>query len=463
MVTMPLTPPSSDRIYGTKRRLEDNDESRGKKAAVESPGMATPVKTPAASPTGTLIAAKSALRRSTASVAVLGREREASTLRNFITESKDRQEGACLYVCGPPGTGKSTICSHILNEHQETSHVIMINCMSMHDSGEIFVKLAEELSITHNEETSKRKLLSEALKKDRVILVLDEVDYFLSKSNELLYFLFSLPFEHSSKLCLISIANTIDLVDRFLPRLTIPYACPHKPNVLVFKPYTAPEISHILVDRLEQCKSLHLFQRPAIELCARKVAATSGDVRKALDICRRAVEHAENNRFLQIQKHQRASLPLSPLSDTNSITNEASSTLNGCVTISLLARVAGTAFGKTNVQRLRECNLHQKAVLCAMASKRREGVKCVSLNELQSYYKTLCRRDRLLSPLSCSEFSDIIAGLEGCGLITQSSGPNSLMRKRPFNEKDQKVELQVSDMDLLSAVGEIGALLRFFD
>ena len=38
----------------------------------------------------------------------------------------------------------------------------------------------------------------------------------------------------------------------------------------------------------------------AIQFCARKVAAVAGDMRKALDICRRAIEMVEN----EVKKQQ---------------------------------------------------------------------------------------------------------------------------------------------------------------
>lgn len=38
-----------------------------------------------------------------------------------------------------------------------------------------------------------------------------------------------------------------------------------------------------------------VLEQNAIQFCARKVAAVAGDMRKALDICRRAVEIVEND------------------------------------------------------------------------------------------------------------------------------------------------------------------------
>ena len=50
------------------------------------------------------------------------------------------------------------------------------------------------------------------------------------------------------------------------------------------------------------------FSGEAIELCARKVAAVSGDARRALDICRRAAEIAEAKNEAVHIKHIRAAL-----------------------------------------------------------------------------------------------------------------------------------------------------------
>lgn len=58
----------------------------------------------------------------------------------------------------------------------------------------------------------------------------------------------------------------------------------------MFTPYTTDQIVSILQERLSHTSSLTVIDPMAIQFCARKVAAVHGDVRKALDICRRAVE-----------------------------------------------------------------------------------------------------------------------------------------------------------------------------
>lgn len=105
--------------------------------------------------------------------------------------------------------------------------------------------------------------------------------------------LFEWPWLSNSRLVLIGIANTLDLTDRILPRLQAREKC--KPQLLNFPPYTRNQIVAILQDRLTQVSRDQVLDNAAIQFCARKVSAVSGDVRKALDVCRRAIEIVESD------------------------------------------------------------------------------------------------------------------------------------------------------------------------
>uniref|UniRef100_H3ATF5 Cdc6 C-terminal domain-containing protein n=1 Tax=Latimeria chalumnae TaxID=7897 RepID=H3ATF5_LATCH len=96
---------------------------------------------------------------------------------------------------------------------------------------------------------------------------------------------FSLPPPPSP--CSTGIANALDLTDRILPRLQARPKC--KPQLLNFPPYTRDQIAAILQDRLKQVSGAQVLDNTAIQFCARKVSAVSGDIRKALDVCRRRV------------------------------------------------------------------------------------------------------------------------------------------------------------------------------
>lgn len=109
------------------------------------------------------------------------------------------------------------------------------------------------------------------------------------------------------------IANALDLTDRILPRLQARPQC--RPLLLHFPPYSREELTAIVQDRLvqvnvvcvtqslswnltdhfylisaasssPQASAEGLLDASAVQFCARKVSAVSGDARKALDICR---------------------------------------------------------------------------------------------------------------------------------------------------------------------------------
>ncbi|XP_068644937.1 uncharacterized protein [Aristolochia californica] len=105
---------------------------------------------------------------------------------------------------------------------------------------------------------------------------------------------------------LLGIANAIDLADRFLPKLQ---SLNCKPMLVTFRAYSKEQIIKIL-RRLMALQS-GAFQPQALKLCARRVATASGDMRKALSVCRTAVV------LLEAELRNRASFNLS--SDSSSM------------------------------------------------------------------------------------------------------------------------------------------------
>ncbi|KAJ1632616.1 P-loop containing nucleoside triphosphate hydrolase protein, partial [Pavlovales sp. CCMP2436] len=111
------------------------------------------------------------------------------------------------------------------------------------------------------------------------ILIADEIDYLVTKNQGLLYNLFDWSSRAHAQLALIGISNTVDLPERLLPRLNSRIGLSRVP----FLPYSHADLAQILRVRLGD---LAVFEGSGLELAARKVASVSGDVRRALDICR---------------------------------------------------------------------------------------------------------------------------------------------------------------------------------
>ncbi|KZF26897.1 cell division control protein Cdc6 [Xylona heveae TC161] len=419
---------------------------------------------------------------------LVGRENERKELSEFVQKRLQSKNGGCVYVSGPPGTGKSALIHEIVEEAKTAgaTNSAYLNCMSVKKAADVFEKLGEELCPGSDDQgCSNLDALKTALsKRSNVdggsnVVVLDEVDHLLTLDLETLYALFEYSMQQDSRLILIGIANALDLTDRFLPRLK---ARNLKPHLLPFLPYSASQIASIITSRLRStlpaattvpADYVPFIHPAAIQLCSKKVSSQTGDLRKAFDICRRAIDLIESETRA---KHQRqlfeqnlqASPSKTPLveninlsspssspdssdtkaaEDTRRQSTKPTSLLSGLTpetapraTIAHVARISAAAFGNGASQRLQSLNLQQKAALCALVTieRRARSATTVTNAGLQTPSKTanaaptvralfeaysdLCKRDGMLQPLSSVEFRDVIGSLETLSLISTVDG-----------------------------------------
>eukprot|EP00940_MAST-03C_sp_MAST-3C-sp2_P001335 g1335.t1 len=131
------------------------------------------------------------------------------------------------------------------------------------------------------------------------VVVIDEIDGLCRAGKRLalgpLHQLFEWASIPGSRLVLLGIANGVNVIDRYFPRLR---ALRSDPEMLVFEPYTSEQIENILLRRLAGTGALEdqsgsdapILPKSVLEFCAKKVATVSGDARAALDACRQALE-----------------------------------------------------------------------------------------------------------------------------------------------------------------------------
>lgn len=143
-------------------------------------------------------------------------------------------------------------------------------------------------------------------------ILLLQLDFLCTKRQDIVYNLLDWPTKSTAQLIVVTIANTMDLPERVLMgRVTSRLGLTR----LTFQPYNYKQLQEIVMSRL---KNFNGFRSEAIQLVARyyciiikfivyqilyinniifyfrKVSAVSGDARRALDICRRAIEIAES-------------------------------------------------------------------------------------------------------------------------------------------------------------------------
>lgn len=465
-------------------------------------------------------------------VKVVGRESERTAIQLFLqqtfglfadapqrarslnVELDGDAEASCLYVCGLPGTGKTALVRSVLNSLSETTpsssasssapRVAFVNCMTLSHPRLIFGKVLQALGSNAAEGQSDafaEQALSTLIRQgnQRILIVLDEMDHLLqSRAHQnILYKIFSWTSNGSGvdsrarggPACgLIGIANSLDLTERFVPLLASKGA---SPALLHFRPFEAQEIVSVIRDRLsglqqryddeaesqksstdEKEESLALFTPTAVELLAKKIAGATGDLRKALDAARLAVELVESEQrkkaLAQIEA-EKAKAPAAPTEgegeaesedatmDEKAEEMEAEQPLKAAALRATLLRhltpataprvgpaqilkVLTSVLGSPNLSKVRSLGVHPKLVLLSILiaqARSEQGLSVLGsannnanptsntatrIADVESTYHAILKQENgLFSPLEGSELLGVFDMLEVNGVIRISS------------------------------------------
>jgi origin recognition complex subunit 1 len=235
-------------------------------------------------------------------------EQEESILVH-VTERIRGDASELLYLSGQPGTGKTL-----------TVHRVLARVLALRDAGSLppfkYVSInalndlpgaSSLFDRLHADVTGQRLTANKAQRAletgwysgerpapHYVVLLLDELDSL--NGGAVLHTLLEWMSRPRSRLLIIGISNTIDLLER-LDTKTLSRGGMAVRKVL-FRPYSWEDILQILESRLASCGGggggSALFDRQALELCAKKTANDKGDVRRALQVCLRALEKHED-------------------------------------------------------------------------------------------------------------------------------------------------------------------------
>lgn len=435
---------------------------------------------------------------------LVGRETERQQLKTFISNARDARQGGCTYISGPPGTGKSALVHEILQDFEHDAKICtsVINCVGLRTAAQVYGKLLEDLSPLTTSKASPelqlRKVFTSKSGSKTFVVILDEVDSLLHTECETLYNIFEWALHPSSSLALIGIANALDLTDRFLPRLKSKGL---KPQLLPFLPYTAQQITTILTDKLRTLLPKHTtaardfvpcVHPSAIQLCGKKIAAQTGDLRKAFNLIRRAIDQVEKDTVAKQAQNSPSKQALGELANAScSVRSPQKSTLTFSTetapraSIAHVAKLASSIFNNGTISRLSGLNLQQKAVLCSIVNKesRRQqrdlystptktANKAPTVGELFTKYMSLCKRDDgILQPLKDTEFRDVVASLETLGLVHESKARSSSLltpsssSRNGISSNERQIASAVSEKEMRESMTGAGAdlLKRLLD
>eukprot|EP01112_Ceratiomyxa_fruticulosa_P016663 TRINITY_DN5073_c0_g1_i1.p1 TRINITY_DN5073_c0_g1~~TRINITY_DN5073_c0_g1_i1.p1 ORF type:complete len:447 (-),score=77.21 TRINITY_DN5073_c0_g1_i1:135-1475(-) len=402
---------------------------------------------------------------------VNSRDEEIDYIVNFWKSHVEDKEAGSLYVCGKPGVGKtlsinaaySKVCEWENSKRKKTSKpssssssstfppsstfstsiVVKINCFDINDPKLIYQSLLDlikgELPDNPEHRAPKRsktvvapitelESIITSPSTPTIVIILDEIDQLIEKDQSTLYRVFEWPLVDDSKVILIGIANALDLVQRFLPRLG---RMKVEPNILDFKPYRSNQIVKILEKRLQDSgvNVSEVFEDAALELCSRKVASNYGDLRKALDVCKQTL----NSRLSTIKKQE-------PVKGEPLI-----SFIDMSETLSLV-------FTSPIIETIKDLPLHAQILLASaflictsssstvqpIESKTKKGKAAEKKPSSPSYatlmgrYSELCK-DLKLKQVDKGQVGILIDNLTSNGLITLTSHKNEDMRKLTVN------------------------------
>lgn len=226
-------------------------------------------------------------------------------LESAVTEGV----GCCLYVSGTPGVGKTatireaitSLRDSVVQGYVDDFDFLEINSLKLVTPITAYEKLWQHLTGIKVTPSNASLLLEEYFGRKEadssrkpLIVVIDELDQLVTKNQNVMYNFFNWPTYPNSKLIVIAIANTMDLPERILSNKIASRLGLRRVG---FKGYTEDELGVIIAHRLtllgKENKKKVTISHDAMSYASKKVALVSGDARRALTICRRAVEIAE--------------------------------------------------------------------------------------------------------------------------------------------------------------------------
>jgi cell division control protein 6 len=431
----------------------------------------------------------------------VGRSMERENVTAFLSSrlapnapsSSRATRPSSLYISGPPGLGKTALLHSILDSEDFQAlypdlRVHVENCTSLGSVAlekTFWNRVGGGLGLDVSGGVEGVKAALSRTTGRQHLLILDEIDHLAS--TPLLQSIFNLS-HASSTFTLVGIANSLTLTST---HLSFPLDSAAAPQLLHFKPYDDNEIVQIVRGRLRGLHASYtggngeaggevgaLVEPNALKLCAKKVAAATGDVRIAFDVVRKAigiveVEERRAAGSKVVEDPSQSSSPLSHLTPTScrkvTMTEMALALrLSGLVPPSpLSSRLSSLNFNPRNALLSIVVALQRLSPPSSLTSPSpASSISTVALNSAyKTYLEVMKREGTLTSFLSKPEFTSTLELLDDAGFIVMlSSSSTSPSRKKKATvskkymkgngESDPLIELSqtVSLWELVSAI-----------
>lgn len=408
--------------------------------------------------------------------ALPGREDEFAMIYMNLESAVNEKTGCCVYVCGVPGMGKTATIKDVVEQmtyssergEMEQFSYLELNGLKLLSPTVAYEALWHHISGDKVSASNAALLLEEYFKREDhkrkpLVILMDEFDQIATKKQNVMYNFFNWPTYSTSKLIVIAVANTMDLPERML---TNKIASRLGLRRIQFRGYTFQQLGDIITHRLEMITKNNrrkvVITSDAIGFASRKVASVSGDARRALTICRRAVEIAEKE-YLENKKGEDDSEPYQVL------ISHISTAINETVNSPLSKYIASLPFASKLVlasllRRSRRTGLAENSLgdiidemrnSFAMATHSEEqGSDELNMQDVLYSDKTFTATNETapILNLRIHFFKQIVTSLVEAGIIIQQNSPG---------ERSRLVKLDVPEEEVVSVFKKDNAISQF--
>jgi len=244
------------------------------------------------------------------------RENQIQSLVSILVPAIRGDTPSNILIYGKTGTGKTAVVKFVGQELEETSEihgmpccVLYVNCEIVDTQYRLLATLTKhigkEVPMTGWPTDQVFEEFKKTVDKEKrvVIIIMDEIDKLVRKSDDVLYNLSRINGDlKNARISLIGISNDLKFTEFLDPRVKSSLG----EEEIIFPPYDANQIHDILEQRASLAFKSNMLDETVIRLCAAFAAQEHGDARRALDLLRVSGEIAERTKSPVVEeKHVR--------------------------------------------------------------------------------------------------------------------------------------------------------------